>query len=319
MTSDANDPTLHDAIVVGAGPAGLQAALTLGRTHRDVVLLDSGRYRNDPTDAMHNVLGFDGTPPAEFRAVAHRTLAAYDTVELRRATAHEVAPLDPASPAAGFVVRTDGGDVTARRLLLATGVRDELPSVPGLAELFGTVAAHCPYCHGHEFSGTTVGVLGSAPHVARVALLMERIATRLVVLTDGGELDPEVRDVLADHDVDVRPEKVLRLEAATSPGGRAGARAVLVDGDTLDLGGIMVAPTLHQAAPFAAQLGLDLRESGCVGVDPMGRTSLAGVFAAGDLAHTADFPMPLSSVTAAMAAGQMAAAAIDGDLLGLAH
>ncbi len=306
---------MHDVIIIGGGPAGLQAALTLGRTHRDVVLLDSGVYRNDPTDAMHNVLGFDGTPPAGFRDAAHRTLAAYGTVELRRTTAHEVAPIDPAAPAGGFVVRTDAGDLTARRLLLATGLRDELPATPGVAELFGTVAAHCPYCHGHEFTGTPVGILGSGPHVARVAGLMERIASRLVVLADGGDLDPQVRASLDARGAEVHAAKVERLEPVTLPGSHPGARAVLADGTAVELGGVMVAPTLRQAAPFAAQLGLDLRESGCVAVDAMGRTSVPGVFAAGDLAHTADFPMPLSSVTAAMAAGQMAAGAIDGNLL----
>ncbi|WP_407318382.1 NAD(P)/FAD-dependent oxidoreductase [Isoptericola halotolerans] len=314
------DETLHDAIVIGGGPAGLQAALTLGRTHRDVVVLDSGAYRNDPADAMHNVLGFDGTPPAEFRAAAHRTLAAYDTVELRRTTAHEVAAFDSADTGTsgdGFVVRTDDGDVRARRLLLATGLRDELPDTPGVADLFGTVAAHCPYCHGHEFSGTPVGILGSGTHVARVAGLMERIASRLVVLADGGTLDPDVRAALEGRDVAVRHEKVLKVEPTLLDGGHRGALAVLDDGEPELLGGLMVMPSLHQSAPFAEQLGLELRESGCVAVDAMGRTSRPGVLAAGDLAHTADFPMPMASVTAAMSAGQIAAAAIDGDLLGV--
>lgn len=306
---------LHDAVVLGAGPAGLAAALMLGRTHRDVVVLDSGAYRNDPTDAMHNVLGFDGVAPAEFRAAAHRTLAAYETVELRRATAHDVAPLDPAAPGDGFVVRTDTGDVAGRRLLLATGVRDELPSTPGLPELFGTVAAHCPYCHGHEFSGTPVAILGAGPHAPKVAGLMERIASRVLVLADGAPVDPEVRAALDARGVAVRPQKVLRLEPATLDAGQAGARAVLEDGGEELLGGLMVAPTMHQAAPFADRLGLDLRASGCVAVDAFGRTSMPGVLAAGDLAHTADFPMPVSSVTAAMAAGQLAAASIDADLL----
>jgi thioredoxin reductase len=300
----------HDAIVIGGGPAGLQAALTLGRTHRDVVLLDSGAYRNDPTDAMHNVLGFDGTPPAEFRAAAHRTLAAYETVELRRATAHEVTRTGD-----GFVVRTDGGDVPGRRLVLATGMRDELPTTPGVAELFGTVAAHCPYCHGHEFSGTTVGILGAGPHATRVAGLMRRIAETLVVLADGADVDPDVRTALDSRGVEIRDAKVERVEPATLPSGRDGARAVLADGESVLLGGLMVSPTLHAAAPFAAELGLELRESGAVAVDAFGRTSLPGVFAAGAGAHTADFPMPVSSVTAAMAAGQMAAASVDSSLL----
>jgi len=110
---------------------------------------------------------------------------------------------------------------------------------------------------------------------------------------------------------------VAMVEPHLLDDGRPGLRAVLTGGGALTLGGLMVAPTLHQSAPFAAQLGLELRESGCVAVDATGRTSLPGVLAAGDLAHTEDFPMPVSSVTAAMAAGQLAAASIDGDLLGM--
>jgi thioredoxin reductase len=152
-----------------------------------------------------------------------------------------------------------------------------------------------------------------------VAGLVERIASRVVVLADGADVDPQVRAALDARGVAVRPERVLRLEPLTLPGGHPGARAVLEGGEAEELGGVMVAPALHQSAPFADRLGLDLRDSGCVAVDATARTSLPGVLAAGDLAHTADFPMPVSSVTAAMAAGQLAAASIDSDLLGLAR
>ena len=208
--------------------------------------------------------------------------------------------------------RVEQDDVAGRRLILATGLRDELPPVPGLEDLFGTVAAHCPYCHGHEFSGTPVGILGAGPHAARVALLMERISSKLVVLTNGGELDAEVRATLDAHGVEVRGERVTGVERSSG-----GARVLFDDGPHEDLGGLMVAPTTHQAAPFAEQLGLELRESGCVAVDPSGRTSVPGVFAAGDLAHTDATPMPVSSVLGAATAGQMAAVSVDADLLGL--
>lgn len=307
---------MHDAIVIGGGPAGLQAALTLGRTHRDVLLLDSGRYRNDAADAMHNVIGHDGDTPAEFRGAARRDLKKYDTVTVRDVEAREVRVLeDPARDRQGFEVRTDDGTLTARRLLLATGVVDELPATEGVADLWGSVAAHCPYCHGHEYAGTRVGILGVGPHVGHTSGLMAPIASALTVFTDGGELTEDMSAALDARRVDVVGEPVVRVERHVLDDGRAGARVVLDGAPAIEVGGLMIAPKQRQAAPFAAQLGLELRDSGSVAVDAFGRTSLPGVFAAGDLAHSADFPMAVSSVLAAAAAGQIAAASLGADLL----
>ena len=299
----------YDVIVIGGGPAGLQAALTLGRVHRDVLVLDSGRYRNDPADQMHNFLGHDGTSPAELRAAARKDLTEYATVEVVETAALEVAAVG-SSEAPRFVVRTPDGEFTARRLVLATGLTDDLPPTPGLAELFGSVAAHCPYCHGHEYAGTPVGILGAGPHVPRLALLMERIASRLVVFADGAEVDAEARATFDAHGVEVLSGRVVSVERS---GG--GTRVVLDDGSGVEVGGLMVAPTFRQSAPFAEQLGLGLQGSGCVAVDPFGRTSLPGVFAVGDMAHTDATPMPMTSVMTAAASGLVAAATLVGELL----
>lgn len=301
----------YDAVVIGGGPAGLQAALTLGRMHRTVLVLDSGEYRNAPADHLHNFATHDGTPPADWRAAARADLAAYATVTLLEATATWVKQEGDDD----FRVElADGETVGSRRLVLATGVRDTLPDKPGLAGLFGSVAAHCPYCHGHEFSGKHVAVLGSALHTAQVALMVSRIASRLTVLTDGGRPDQPTADLLARSGIGVEDRPVTGFERVD-----AGAAARFADGGTLEIGGLFVATTWEQSAPFAEELGLALLPSGCVEVDAMGRTSLPGVYAAGDLAHTAALPMPLSSVLAAAAAGQTAAAALDRDLLVLDH
>jgi thioredoxin reductase len=298
-----------DVIVIGGGPAGLQAALTLGRMHRRTLLLDAGAYRNDAADAMHNLIGHDGQAPAAFRAAARADLAAYADVSVRDAHVDTVAQEDDR-----FVVEVAGERLAARRLVLATGLRDTLPAHPGLRELFGDVVAHCPYCHGHEFAGKPVAVLGTGPHAGRVALLMRSIASRLMVLTDGGDLDPATSAVLAAAGVETRHQPVTGI--CRSP---LGARVSFVDGPEEDLGGIFVATETRQAAPFAEQLGLELQPSGCVTVDPMGRTSLPRVYAAGDLAHTDAFPMPLASVLTAAAAGLVAATALDADLLAAEH
>jgi thioredoxin reductase len=293
-------PTLLDAVVIGGGPAGLQAALTLGRMHRTVVLLDSGEYRNAPVEHLQNFVTHDGRDPAEFRALALADIAAYATVEVRRAAATVVSEEDGSF----WVELADGSSLNARKLVLATGVRDTLPEKPGLPELFGTVAAHCPFCHGHEFAGQHVALLGAGAHAPRMAAMLGPIAGRLTVLTDGAPLDPEVGDALTAAGVAVRPEPVASF-ARTSDG----ARVTFASGADDEIGGLFVTTTFAQSAPFAEQLGLDLLPSGCVRIDAFGRTSRAGVFAAGDLAHLEELPMPMSAVLTSAAAGLVAGAA----------
>lgn len=298
------DTETYDVVVVGGGPAGLQAALTLGRMHRSVLLLDSGSYRNDPASNLHNFVTRDGTPPAEFRAVAHAELAAYATVTVRSAEAVAVTP-----DGDDFVVELRGGEQAGgRRVVLATGLRDTLPDVPGLAGLFGSVVAHCPYCHGHELAGTHVALLGSGPHVSRVAMLMQDIAARITVLADGGSLDDDTAALLDREGIAVRPDPVTGVCRSA-----AGARVSFASGPDEEVGGIFVTTGLSQSAPFAEQLGLAMLDSGCIEVDLFGRTSLPGVYAAGDLAHTSALPMPMASVLGAAAAGQLAAVAVDMD------
>ncbi|HRD61123.1 MAG TPA: NAD(P)/FAD-dependent oxidoreductase, partial [Nocardioides sp.] len=176
----------YDAVVIGGGPAGLQATLTLARVHRRVLMVDSGSYRNDPAGHMHNVVTHDGTPPAEFRAAARKELAAYDTATVRDAAVSSIAV-----QGAGFRVALGDETVEARGVVLATGVADVLPDKPGLAELFGSVVAHCPFCHGHEFAGGHVGVLGVAG-AGHLPGLVGPIASRVTVFTDGEELSVEL-------------------------------------------------------------------------------------------------------------------------------
>lgn len=305
----------YDVIVVGGGPAGLQAALTFGRMHRSVLLLDSGSYRNDPTGHLHNFVTRDGTPPAEFRALAHRELDGYATVERRSATAASVEPAGDNSLGDGFTVTLqDGSQALGRRVVLATGVRDTLPDVPGLGELFGGVAAHCPFCHGHEFAGGHVAVLGDGPHVSRIALMVLPIAERVSVLTDGATLDAPTVSQLERSGIAVRTDRVSGL----SPSGD-GARVAFADGPAEEVAGIFVSTVLTQSAPFAEQLGLAMLPSGGIEVDVMGRTSVPGIYAAGDLAHIAALPMAFASVLTAAAAGLVAGATCVADLLAIDH
>ncbi len=290
--------TKYDAVVIGGGPAGLQATLTLGRVHRRVLMLDSGSYRNDPAAHMHNVVTHDGAPPTEFRMSARKELAAYDTVSVREEAATSVAAV-----AGGFHVALGDELVTTRTVLLATGLTDTLPDKPGLAALFGSVVAHCPFCHGHEFAGRPVGILGAA--AAHLPRMVAPIASEVTIFTDGEELSTELP-----ADVRVRADRVTGVCPSS-----LGAAISFEVGPPEDVAGLFVTTQLAQRAPFAEQLGLTMLESGCVEVDPFGRTSLPGVHAAGDMAHLAALPKPMASVMSAAASGQAAAAALVAFLL----
>jgi len=268
---------MYDVIVIGGGPAGLQAALTIGRMHRDVLLLDSGEYRNATVDHAHNLITNDGRSPAELRRVAREELAAYPTVEVRTVT------VTAASGALGdFAVATAEGAEHARRLVLATGMRDELPAVPGLAQQWGRRVAQCPFCHGHEFAGERVAILIEGDH----GLMIERM------------LRPVVASALI-----VRPADLAEVAEV---GG--GLELTYADGRVERVAGVFTAAAASQRAPFAAQLGCAHLPGGGVEVDPLGRTTVPGVYAGGDMAHLATVPGPMVSLAAAIASGQLAGA-----------
>jgi thioredoxin reductase len=267
---------MYDAIVIGGGPAGLQAALTLGRMHRDVLLLDSGEYRNASVEHSHNFVTHDGIAPVEFRRQARADLAGYDTVEVRDARAVSVGKLGEV-----FGVNLENSELSARAIILATGVRDHLPDIPGLADAWGKEIAHCPFCHGHEFAGKDVALDVEGPHAERLAAMLGRIGANL-------------------HDVFGRVRSVERVD---------GRLNLTFDDGQLRVDGMFIAPKFTPAAPFAEQLGLDLNESGCIKVNAFQMTSAPGVFAAGDAAHVPELPMPMSSIVTSQAAGMVAGAA----------
>jgi len=299
---------MYDVIIVGGGAAGLAAALTLGRSRRCTLVLDAGEGRNAPAAAVHNFLTRDGTPPAELRRVARADLAAYPEVEVRYAA---VADVRRTAEGAYRVTQAGGAAADGRRLLLATGVVDELPDVPGLAPLWGRSVLHCPYCHGFEVSGRRVAVLGAGPGYVRLALHLLNFTPDVVLATGAAPLPDGQRDLLAAHGVPVRCEPVARLEGA----GTRLERICFEGGEPLPLDALFAGGVLRERSGLPEKLGCALLPDGLVEVDEFGRTSVPGVYAAGDMAHRATVPMPVAAVVAAAAAGTVAGAAADQDLL----
>nr|WP_314845742.1 NAD(P)/FAD-dependent oxidoreductase [uncultured Microbacterium sp.] len=292
---------MYDAIVIGAGPAGLQAALTLGRMHRSTLVLDSGEYRNGTVAHMHNVIANDGTPPSDFRAIARADLDAYADVEVRDIAADTIVRAGE-----GFTVALhDGTDVSGRRIVLATGIADDLPPVPGLPQLWGVRAFSCPFCDGHEHAGLPIAIFGPAQNAQHLIGLLGRIVGRITVFPLDDGFSAEDARMLEELGAEVSGQPVTEVEASDD-----GVRIVTSDGES-DVAGIFVAAaTPRHRAPFADQLGLQLLPSGAIEIDDFGLTSVEGVHAAGDLAHRAALPGPLASVLLAAAAGQMAAIGI---------
>lgn len=292
---------MYDAIVIGAGPAGLQAALTLGRMHRSTLLLDSGEYRNGTVLHMHNVVANDGTPPAEFRATARAQLAEYSDVEIRDVGAQTVTASD-----GGFTVMlADGRPVETRQVILATGVADDLPSIDGLAELWGTKAFSCPFCDGHEHAGRSIGILGPAPRAEHLIGLLGRIVGDITVFPVEGTFTTDEARMLEGMGARVSSESVIAVAPDAD-----GVRLTTASAERSVAGVFVAAASMRHRAPFADQLGLQMLPSGSIEIDEFGRTSLPGVFAAGDLAHRASLPGPMASVLLAAAAGQMAAVGV---------
>ena len=270
---------MYDAIIIGGGPAGLQAALTLGRMHRRTLLLDSGAYRNGTVRHAHNLLTNDGRDPAELRRIARAEIAAYDAVEVRDAIAAGVVRDGDA-----LTVSVDGDALRAHAVILATGVADELPPIPGLAEHWSDTVANCPFCHGHEFAGRPVAVVNASPHAVVLARMLQPVASEVHV---------------------VAPDEVSAVS-----GVRDGLRLEMTDGTAREVAGAFVAPTWTVHGELVDALGLERQESGAVRTDPFGRTSVEGVYAVGDIAHPDHLPGPMFSLAAAIAGGQLAAVAV---------
>jgi thioredoxin reductase len=295
----ATDPPF-DVAIVGGGPAGLAAALVFGRMRRRVLLLDADDPAHGVSDGVHGLFGHDGTPPLELRRIAREQLRPYESVIVRMVTVEE-ARVTPS----GFSVLAGGTTSEAGVLLLATGMRYELPRIEGVAEIWARGAYHCPYCHGWEVRDEPLAAYGAG--ATRLALLLTSLSDDIVLLTDGNpDPDPDETEQLRQTGVVIRDDPVARLEAE---GGKL-ARVVFADGSTDDRTGLFFVPNFTPS-PLPAQLGCELDESGAVLIDEDGRTSVPGVFAAGDA--TTDTK---KAVVLAAAAGSRAAYSINA---GIAH
>ncbi|MBC3192046.1 NAD(P)/FAD-dependent oxidoreductase [Pseudonocardia sp. C8] len=297
----------YDVIVIGGGAAGLSGALLLSRARWRVLVLDDGAPRNAPAGGVHNWLTRDGLPPAEIGRLGRAEVTGYGgTVRDARAVAAR------ALPGGGFAVTTgDGDEVTGRRLLVTTGLVDQLPEIDGLAAHWGGAVFGCPFCHAWEHRDTRIGVLVTGPHDLVKAHIVTRWSDEVTLfLHTGPEPDDEQWAGFAARGIAVVDGKVTAVEG---DGDRlTGVR--LSTGTVVPIDALTISPPARARAGFLDGLGLGTAEhpSGLgdhLPVDPMGATTVPGVYAAGNVTD------PMATVPVAVAAGSTAATAITRDLL----
>jgi thioredoxin reductase len=276
MQTDVHEEN-YDALVVGGSFAGLAAATYIARAKRRVLVVDAGEPRNRFSPAAHGFLGHDGQSPGDILATARQQVLAYPSAAMRTG---EVVSVQSKTSAFGIHLN-DGTTISSRKVVIATGLRDELPALPGVSERWGRTVLHCPYCHGYETGGGPLGVLATHPLSAHQANLVHDWGS-VTFFTNGAPLpDEETTTKLTARGVifETTPIAALLGDAPALTG------VALADGRKLPLNALFVAPTLHQH-PLIAQLELAMDESPAgllVRTDERRMTSVPGIYAAGDI------------------------------------
>jgi thioredoxin reductase len=292
----------YDVIIVGGGPAGLSAALVLGRCRRRVLLCDSGRPRNAASAHLHGFLTRDHVNPRELLRLGREELRRYDTVQIC-----DVEVAAARCETSRFVVTfPDGQELRSRKLLLATGVVDNVPDIPGLREMYGRSVFHCPYCDAWELRDAPLAVYGRGEKGSGLSLELTAWTRDIVLLTDGpSEIEADEVDRLRRNGIAMREEKVARLV------GRDGVleRVIFENGDSLARRGLFFTTGQTQRSHLADTLGCEFNEKGTVRTGKYETTHLPGLYVAGDASRAVQWAI------VAAAEGAEAAFSINQDLI----
>ena len=310
--SDPLPETLVDVVVIGGGAAGLSGALMLARSRRSVVVLDSGTPRNAPAEGIHGLLGNEGTPPGEYLARGRVEVRQYGGLVIRG----EVATARPLAPAEDGDLRfsitlADGRDLTARRVLVATGIRDELPQIPGLSRHWGHGLVHCPFCHGYEVRDRAIGVIASRPAHAHLALMFRALSEDVRVFAAGVELDPAARERFDALGVSVHETGIQEVLAGPD-GGIAGVR--LVGGEVVERSVLAAGTRMTPRLEGLEGLGLTIEELPA-GMGQKVTTGMAGTVEVPGVRVAGNAADPSAQVGASAAAGALAGAHLHAELV----
>ena len=277
---------LFDVVIVGGGPAGLSAALVLGRCRRRVLVCDDHHPRNARSRTLNGYLTRDGVSPSEFLRLGREELRRYG-IEPRHATVRDVEPAEH-----GFELVLDGGErVQSRTVLLATGVRDHLPRIDGIEECYGISVHHCPYCDGWEVRDKAIAAVGDRVSPAGLALSLKTWSARIVACTNGEPLRKGHRRQLASKGIGVHEARITRL---LHEDGRV--RQIVFDGgESVDCDAVFFAGRQSQQCGLAEQLGCEFTDRGTVKTDHLGQTCVPGIYVVGDASRDVQFVVVAAS------------------------
>ncbi|SIM54726.1 NAD(P)/FAD-dependent oxidoreductase [Micromonospora cremea] len=291
----------YDVVIIGGGAAGLSAALVLARARRRVAVVDAGAPRNAPATHMHGFLSRDGLPPHDLLATGRKEVQGYGG----HLIGGQVTGIDP-DTGAGFHVRlADGPTLSTRRILITTGLRDELPDIPGVRERWGRDLLHCPYCHGYEVRDQPVAVLGGTPDAVAHAQLVRQWSADIVLFPHTDTLTVDQRHQLAARAIGVVDGHVRRLVV----GDDRLSGVELEDGRLIRRAAVFVRPRFVPNNDLLLAMGCAVDDRGWVVIDAAGRTTVSGVWVAGNVTN------PRAQVITAAGEGSAAAIAINADLV----
>jgi thioredoxin reductase len=284
---------MFDVIIIGGGPAGLNAALVLGRARRSVLIIDQGNPRNAHAHEMHGFLSRDGFQPLALLKIGRREVRKYD-VDI-----YDGEAIGAIRRGDRFTVRThDRKTFSSRKLLLATGVRDQLPRIDGFPDFYGKSIHHCPYCDAWEWRDKRIAAYGTDRKAIGLALLLRNWTDQVIVLTDGARLPPShLRHLCARHEIGVDRRKIARLVGAK---GRV-KRVVFEDGADLAIDALFFNTGQRQKSELAEKLGCEFDRKGGVIVDKRSRTCVPGLFLCGDASKDVQFVINAAAEGAAAA------------------
>ncbi len=293
----------YDAVIIGGSNAGLSAAMSLGRALKRVLIIDSGLPCNRQTPHSHNFITHDGWRPAEIHGVAKTEVLNYDTVQWLSDT---VSAVTGSNNQFEVTVDRQSNIIKAKKLLFATGIKDLMPNIPGFAECWGISVIHCPYCHGYEYRGQTTGIMMNDEHAADFARFIQNWTPDLTLFTNGpSKLTPEQTHATLNRNIRVIENSITGIDQS---GGQI-TQIRLADGRVHFLDALYARVPFEQHCRIPEQLGCKLTEQGYIEVTDQKRTTVPGVFAAGD--NTS----PMRSVAAAVGAGNLAGAMMAHELI----